>query len=337
MNTYDVESKTLAAWLQSHIEGFEGFTAIKKFPVGQSNPTYLITAQSGQYVLRKKPPGVLLKSAHAIEREFRVMQALDATGVAVPKMLALCEDTTIIGTAFFVMAYLSGRVFSDPALPSLNRGERSAIYQSQLEMVTHIASIDIDSVGLADFGRNGDFMQRQISRWTRQYRTAQTEKIEAMELLIEWLPANTPQDTGNPCLVHGDFRLDNMIIHPTEPRVIGVIDWELSTLGHPLVDITYWMTMLRFPEGGYFSGVTEQRRVELGIPQEEEIFARFLHKARLAASHSWAFWLAFQCFRFAAITQGVLKRSIDGNASAGDAAQVGAMARPVAELGASFI
>ena len=329
----DIEHKRLEKWLRSHIAGFQKIDTVAKFAMGQSNPTYLIHCGSMRYVLRKQPPGELLKSAHAVDREYRVMSALQHGGVPVPRMIGLCRDSTIIGTCFFVMEFLEGRVFSDPALAELTIRERTAIYQAKTDILIHLSNLDLKHHGLDNFGRGTDYVKRQVNLWTRQYRAAETDTIPAMENLIAWLPDHVPKNDYPRTLVHGDFRLDNLIVHPTEPRIIGLIDWELSTVGHPLVDISYWMAMLRFPRGSHFNGVPIGKRTALGIPAESEILDRFLSGTQIASAENWPFWIAFQFFRFAAITQGVMKRSLQGNASANNAERVGKMAGPAAELG----
>lgn len=323
----------LATWCEANVVGFRGPIRLEKFSVGQSNPTYLLRADSGEYVLRRKPPGALLKSAHAVDREYRVMGALSGTNLPVPDVYALCTDEAVIGSMFFVMAYIESRTFLDPALPELTRDERRSIYENQVDLLAALATLDPFEVGLADFGKPGNYVARQIDRWTRQYRASETETIEAMEDLIAWLPNHAPEDDGRTALVHGDFRLDNLLIHPDSPRTVGIVDWELSTLGHPFVDFSYWCAMLRLPRSTYHRGLAGLDRNDLGIPGERELVERFCSLTGHNVPGTWGFWLAFHCFRFSAIVQGVLKRHLDGNASSPSARQVGDMARPVAELG----
>ena len=324
---------TLTAWCESNIEGFRGPLTLEKFSIGQSNPTYLLQTESENYVLRRKPPGALLKSAHAVDREYRVMQALANTPVPVPKVHALCENQEIIGTTFFVMEYLESRTFLDPVLPELSSQHRRALYEDQVSIIATLSSIDPKNIGLADFGKPGNYMQRQVNRWTKQYRASETEVIEEMENLIGWLPNHLPQDEERVALVHGDLRLDNLLIDPKEPKVIGVVDWELSTLGHPFVDFSYWLTMLRLPRTTHHKGLAGKDRTSLGIPTEAELLDLYRTMSGEQIHVDWPFWLAFHCFRFSAIVQGVLKRYLDGNASSPLAMEVGKMARPVAELG----
>jgi len=322
----------LARWCEANINGFRGPISACKFAIGQSNPTYLLNTGSGRYVLRRKPPGALLKSAHAVDREYHAMRGLADTDIPVPEVYALCEDDAIIGSMFFVMEFLDGRTFLDPALPELSNDQRRALYTAQVEVLAKLAAVDVDAVGLAGFGKPGNYLTRQVDRWTRQYRATETESIPAMEALIGWLPEHIPADDGRVALVHGDFRLDNLIIHPDEPSIIGVIDWELSTLGHPFVDFSYWATMLRLPRKTYHRGLTGMDRGLLNIPEEQELIATFCRLSNMLEPPDLRFWIAFHGFRFAAILQGVLKRHLDGNASSPEALEVGRMVRPVAEL-----
>lgn len=323
----------LTSWCESHIDGFRGPITLEKFAVGQSNPTYLLKTKAKTYVLRRKPTGVLLKSAHAVDREYRVMGALAKTPVPVPKVYALCEQDEVIGTTFFVMEFVDGRTFLDPALPELPPPQRRALYEHQVDVIAKLSAIDPNAIGLSDFGKPGNYIERQVNRWTKQYRASETEVIVEMENLIEWLPNHLPQEEQRVALVHGDFRLDNLLIDPKEPRVVGVVDWELSTLGHPFVDFSYWSTMLRLPRSTHHQGLAGEDRALLGIPSEKELVDLYRRRSGQEIPGDWTFWLAFHCFRFSAIVQGVLKRYLDGNASSPAAREVGAMARPVAELG----
>ena len=307
-----------------------------KFEGGQSNPTYKIEAESGQYVLRSQPLGKLLKSAHAVDREFRVYQALANTNVPVPKVYHLCEDRDIIGSMFYVMDLCEGRIFWDAALPQLSTNDdRAQAYEHMNTVLAAIHSVDINKVGLSDYGKPGNYFERQIGRWTTQYKASEIKPIPAMDQLIEWLQNNMPADDGKVSLVHGDFRLDNMIFSPDESKIIAVLDWELSTLGHPYADLAYQCMQLRMPgskvvKAGSMSGLAGLNRTSLGIPTEKEYVASYCKKMGIDKIDHWAFYLAFSFFRLAAIAQGVAKRAQDGNASNKDAVKVGAYVAPLA-------
>ncbi len=308
-------SQALDAWAEAHVQGWRGPSAAKKFATGQSNPTYLIEAPSGRYVLRRKPPGKLLKSAHMIEREFRVLRALEGTGFPAPRALALCEDDSVIGTAFYVMAHVDGRIFWDPALPELPREGRRPIYDAMNEALAKLHAIDVAAAGLSDFGKPGSYFARQLQRWTEQYRASETETIDDMDRLIVWLGQNVPADDGRVALVHGDWRIDNMIFDAHSPRLLAVLDWELSTLGHPFADLAYQCMQWRLPNAGAFRGLAGVDRAAAGIPTEADYVADYCRRAGLEAIPDWTFLIAFSFFRVAAIVQGVYKRSLDGNAS----------------------
>ena len=320
----------LEAWLGSHVEGFCGPAAAERFAGGQSNPTYKLRAASGNYVLRRKPPGPLLPSAHAVDREFRVMRALADTPVPVPRVYALCEDDSIIGSAFYVMEYLDGRIFWDQRLPEIaNAAERTAMFDSMNAVIADLHQVDYEAVGLGDFGRPGNYMGRQIARWSRQYRASETEPIAAMDNLIDWLPEHLPPESP-PAIVHGDYRMDNLIFHKTEPRVIGVLDWELSTIGDPLADFAYHvMTWRVTPE--LFRGLAGVDFAALGIPNEAEYVADYCRHTGRSDIAGWEFYLVYSLFRIAAILQGIAKRAIDGTAAGADAVEQGRLARPLAE------
>ncbi|MGJ7544764.1 phosphotransferase [Variovorax sp. LT1R16] len=327
-----LDLQALSSWLQAHIPGFRGAAALERFKGGQSNPTYLLTDGAGtRYVLRKKPDGALLPSAHAVDREYRVIAALSGSEVPVARALGYCADASVIGTPFYVMAFVEGRVLWDPALPGCERAERAAIYEDMSRVVAALHGVDPAAVGLADYGRSGGFFTRQIGRWTAQYQASVTQPIPAMERLIEWLPAHVPPGDET-CLFHGDLRIDNMIFHPSEPRVLAVLDWELSTLGHPLADFAYHALPWRLT-AAQFRGMAGVDLAALGIPDERsylDAYCRRTGRAPVDPAH-WEFYLAYSMFRLAAILQGILKRALDGTASSAEARETGAKARPIAE------
>ncbi|MBM3526004.1 MAG: phosphotransferase family protein, partial [Alphaproteobacteria bacterium] len=290
--------------------GFSGLRGARKFPGGQSNPTFLLEADSGEYVLRRKPPGQLLKSAHAVDREYRVMAALAGSGVPVPKVFHLCTDEAVIGSMFYVMEYVRGEVYWDPMLPGLESAARCRLYDEMGRVLAALHTVDVAAVGLGDFARPGQYFERQIKRWTEQYRATETERREDIERLIEWLPANLPVDDGRSGIVHGDFRLDN-IVFDREHRAIAVLDWELSTLGHPLADLAYQCAQWRLPVGE-LRGLAGIDRVALGIPSEESYIEAYRRRTGLPAITHWPFYLAVSLFRLAAICQGVYKRALGG-------------------------
>jgi aminoglycoside phosphotransferase (APT) family kinase protein len=316
----DIDPVALGTYLAPHLPDFRGDFRVDKFTGGQSNPTYRLTTQKRGYVLRKKPPGILLKSAHAIEREFRVMQALAETAVPVPSVHLFCADPTIIGTAFFIMDFVDGRIFWNPALPDLSTEQRGAVYDSANQALVDLHSVDVDAVGLADFGRPGNYFARQLSRWQQQYRTAQTEVFEDIEQLMRWLEQHAPPDDGRVALVHGDYRLDNLIFSHDSAALRAILDWELSTLGHPFADLAYQCMQWRLPQSGPFSGLGELDRTSLGIPTEDAYVACYCRRAGLTEIAHWNFYIAFSFFRLAAILQGVKRRALDGNASNPDRA-----------------
>jgi aminoglycoside phosphotransferase (APT) family kinase protein len=313
-----LDAGALGPYLEAGVAGFRGLRSIEKFKSGQSNPTYLLTAESGRYVLRAKPPGQLLKSAHQVDREYRVMKALAGTSVPVPRMLHLSGEgeESPIGRMFYVMAYVDGRVLWDPALSEVsNNAERSAIYDAMNATLAALHSVDVGKVGLADYGRPGSYFERQLSRWTGQYRASETKPVADMDDLIAWLEKHLPADDGVVALVHGDYRLDNMMFAPDRPEVVAVLDWELSTLGHPNADIAYQCMQWRLPHGSGFKGLGGVDRKALGIPTEEEYVAAYCGRRGIDGVSDWVFCLAFSFFRLAAICQGVYKRALDGNAS----------------------
>ncbi len=332
-NIDTLDEVALAHYLQENVTDFEGPLTAKKFPGGQSNPTYQIDARSGRYVLRRKPPGKLLPSAHAVDREFTVMAALADTDVPVARAYHLCEDDSIIGSMFYLMEFVEGRIFWNAALEEVDTTQRTAIYAEMNRVLAALHSVDIEKAGLKDFGKPGNYYQRQIGRWSKQYKAAQTGSEPAMEALMEWLPNNIPDDDGRVGIAHGDFRLDNMIFHPTEPRVLAVVDWELSTLGHPFADLAYQCMQWYFPASGTLPGLAGLDRKALGIPTEEEYVARYCERMNLTEIPNWNFYLAFSFFRLASICQGVKKRAMDGNASNKKASDVAALVTPLSNMG----
>ena len=335
-DTLALPESELATYLEKHVAGFRGPLTATKFKGGQSNPTYLIEATSDRYVLRRKPAGKLLASAHAVDREFRVLRALADSDVPVARPLHLCSDDSIIGSMFYVMEYVAGPIHWDPSLPDFSSEQRRQHYSAIIDALTAIAKVDVAQNGLADYGKPGNYFARQVARWTEQYRAAETQRIDAMERLIDWLPAHVPPEDGGVSLVHGDFRIDNLIWHSDAPRIAAIVDWELSTLGHPFADIAYFCMALRLPRNGILPGLAGIDRASMGIPGEAELIEMFRAGSGVDPRPHWNFLLAFQFFRLAAIAQGVLKRAMQGNASSERAMHAGAMAKTVAELGVAF-
>lgn len=332
---FDVER--LAAHLARHLPDFAGPIDVRQFQGGQSNPTYLLTTPAARYAMRSKPAPVakLLPSAHAIEREFRVMRALSSQGIPVPQTLLLCEDENVIGRAFYLMQHVEGRIFWEQSLPGVPSAERGAIYDEMNRVIARLHSVDIECAGLADYGRAGNYFERQIGRWSRQYRASETGKVDAMDRLIEWLPRHVPPEAeGNAetTVVHGDYRMDNLVFHPAEPKIIAVLDWELSTLGHPLADFSYHCMSWHIPPGA-FRGIAGLDHRALGIPTEAEYIARYCERTGRRSIEHWNFYLAYNLFRIAAILQGVYKRATEGIAASDNARQHGENAKALAEIG----
>ncbi|MCK9514459.1 MAG: phosphotransferase [Ottowia sp.] len=333
----------LQGWLERHVAGYAGPVSVTMFKGGQSNPTYKLATPGATYVLRAKPgpKAKLLPSAHAIEREFRVMRALAQTDVPVARMHALCEDESVLGRAFYVMEYVQGRVLWDQSLPGMTRSERAAIYDEMNRVIAALHKVDYRAVGLADYGRPGQYLERQISRWSKQYKASITQPIAEMDNLMDWLPEHIPQAAhgGLTSIVHGDYRLDNLIFHPSEPRIIAVLDWELSTLGHPLADFSYHCMSWHIG-AELFRGIGGLDLAALGIPAESDYIARYCQRTGFASPDElaphWNFYLAYNMFRIAAILQGIAKRVEAGTAASEQARASGARARPLAELGWQF-
>ena len=327
------DEAALADYLATQIADFRMPLTVEQFKGGQSNPTYQLVTPNRTYVLRRKPPGQLLPSAHAVDREYRVITALANTDVPVAKTWCLCEDTSVIGTAFYVMDCVDGRVMWDPTLPEHDPSDRAAIFDAMNATIAALHAVDVDAVGLGDYGKSGNYFERQIARWSKQYRASETETIAAMDNLIGWLPQNIPPG-DEVSVVHGDYRLDNIMFHPTEPRILAVLDWELSTLGHPLADFAYHCMTWHIPSG-LFRGLGGVDLAALGIPDEAAYVAKYCERtgrAPIDPSH-WDFYIAYNMFRLSGILQGIMGRVKAGTASSKKAEAMGRGARPLAELG----
>ena len=332
------DSVTLERFLAAHIEGLCGPLQIEQFEGGQSNPTYLLTASCGsRFVLRRKPPGKLLPSAHAVDREFAVTRALHSSGFPVARPRLLCDDETVIGTPFFVTEYVEGRVFWEQSLPELSKEMRAPIWHEMCRLIATLHKTDYRAIALETFGKPGNYCERQIARWSKQYRASETARIQAMDNLIEWLPRNVPPPSYD-CIVHGDFRLDNMIFHPTRPEILAVLDWELSTLGDPLADFAYHCLSWHVPPG-HFRGIAGLDLAALGLPTEHEHLTRYCQltgRDEIDAAH-WDFYIAYNLFRIAAILQGIMKRVVEGTAASTQALDAGRRAKPMAEIGWKYV
>jgi len=329
------DEQRLDSWLQSALpDGYRGPLRVRQFDGGQSNPTYLLETPAHKYVLRRKPPGTLLKSAHAVDREFRVLRALWEQGFPVPEPLVLCEDKSVIGTMFYVMRHVAGRIFWDCAMPDLVPAERAAIFDSANATLARLHCLDPAKVGLQDFGRPGNYFARQIARWSQQYEAARTDDIPEMDRLMAWLPGAVPAEADTARLIHGDYSFHNLLIHPSEPRVVAVIDWELSTLGHPLGDLTYHMMEWYRPAGVDLRGTLAGRDLgALGIPDFADYAARYCERTGFSVQGNWGFYRAYNLFRVAAIIQGVVRRMQTGNAASSNAEELAARVRPLARAG----
>ncbi|MDH1701569.1 phosphotransferase [Comamonas terrigena] len=343
-DTHAFDMAALTAWMQQHVEGFAGPLQAEMFKGGQSNPTYKLVTPGRSYVMRSKPGPVakLLPSAHAIEREFKVMRGLAGTQVPVPHMYALCEDESVIGRAFYIMEFKKGRVLWDQSLPDMTPAQRGAYYDELNRVIAALHTVDFAAQGLADYGKSGNYFERQIGRWSKQYVASITQPIPEMDQLMAWLPANLPdsaRDESKVSIVHGDYRLDNVMFHATEPRAVAVLDWELSTLGHPLADFSYHCMAWHIPST-LGRGIGGLDLAALGIPSEAEYQRRYCERTGLATPEQlqadWNFYLAYNMFRIAAILQGIAKRVEAGTASSAQAKASGDTARPMAELAWSY-
>ena len=327
-HAFDVQA--LGRYIREHVEDFKGELEVEQFKGGQSNPTFLVRAGSKSMVLRRKPPGELLPSAHAVDREYKVISALAQTDVPVAKTYALCMDREVIGSEFYLMDFVEGRILWDPALPESNKDERRAMYDEMNRVIAQLHKIDPQEIGLSDYGRAGGYFERQVTRWTKQYRASETEHIEAVENLIQWLPANIPEGDETR-IVHGDYRLDNVIFHPTEPKILAVLDWELSTLGHPLADFAYHCMAWR-RQNKQSRGLADIDIASLGIPSEAEYVQQYCQRTgrEPIAYQDWQYYMVFNMFRLVGILQGVMARALKGNASSSAALEAGRRAKPLA-------
>jgi len=334
-----IDCQKLSIYLEQHIDGFKGPITAEKFSGGQSNPTFKITAASGVYVLRRQPPGKLLKSAHALDREYRVLAALAQSEVPVAKVYHLCEDLNVMGCLFYVMAFCDGDIYWSASLPDVDtNAQRTAMYDEMNKTLVALHQVNLKACGLEDYGQSADYFPRQLSRWTKQYQASQLAVIPAMDELSQWLADNLPEDDGRIALVHGDFRLDNMMFSKHGSDIIAVLDWELSTLGHPYADLAYQCMQLRMPQGlGSIDGLKGVDRASLGIPSEQAYVASYCQRMGIEKIEQWHFYLAFSFFRLAAIVQGVAKRAAQGNASNEQANKVGAFVEPLAQMALSVI
>ena len=323
----------LAQFLRERVVGFSGPLQVEQFRGGQSNPTFRLSAGGKRYVMRSKPgpAAKLLPSAHAVDREFRVISALANAGFPVPGTYALCEDESVIGRAFYIMDCVEGRVLWEQSLPGMTPGERASIYDEMNRVIALLHAVDYTAIGLATYGKPGNYFARQIGRWSKQYQASETEKMEAMDRLIAWLPDHIPEGEET-SVVHGDYRMDNMIFHPREPKILAILDWELSTLGHPLADFSYHCMSWHIPPG-QFRGIAGLDLAALGIPSESDYIAAYCRRTGRSRIDNWDFYLAYNLFRLAAILQGVMKRALDGTAASAQALDAGKRARPLAELG----
>ena len=335
VHTLDVEK--LSDYLTQQLDEFTGIKKSKKFNTGQSNPTYLLETAEKKYVLRKKPPGDLLPSAHAVDREYRIIKALEETKVPVPRTVFLCNDESIIGTIFYVMEFVDGRIFWDPTLPEIDENKRMKVYEETVRIMAELHKIDVEKSGLLDFGKPGNYFERQVGRWIKQYRAAETESYPEVETLIAWLEKTMPDDDGLISIVHGDYRLYNMIFDHREERMLALLDWELSTIGHPYADLAYQCMNWHIPQIGITPGLAGINLEKLGIPSEDDYVSNYCSKMGINSIPNWSFYLAFGFFRLAGIAQGVYKRSIQGNASADNAKELGAAVPILGKIALSIV
>ena len=335
VHTLDIEK--LSDYLTQQLDEFTGIKKSKKFNTGQSNPTYLLETAEKKYVLRKKPPGDLLPSAHAVDREYRIIKALEETKVPVPRTVFLCNDESIIGTIFYVMEFVDGRIFWDPTLPEIDENKRMKVYEETVRIMAELHKIDVEKAGLLDFGKPGNYFERQVGRWIKQYRAAETESYPEVETLIAWLEKTMPDDDGLISIVHGDYRLYNMIFDHEEESMLALLDWELSTIGHPYADLAYQCMNWYIPQIGITPGLAGINLEKLGIPSEDDYVSNYCSKMGINSIPNWSFYLAFGFFRLAGIAQGVYKRSIQGNASADNAKELGAAVPILGKIALSIV
>jgi len=314
-DTQTLDEAAVTAYLRENLAGFEGPMQVTKFEGGQSNPTFMLKTPTHSYVLRRKPPGVLLKSAHAVDREFRVQKALEGSEVPVSKMHLLCDDDSVIGSMFYIMDHVQGRNFNEPQMPDLSNADRRGVIDEMNRVLAALHSVDIDAVGLSDYGPEGNYFERQVGRWSKQYRASETDKIPAMDLLMDALVAERPEDDGQRTLVHGDYRIDNMIFDATGTQCRAVLDWELSTSGHPFADLAAVIMQWQLPAGSEGRGMGGLDRAALGLPSDQAFIEAYCARRGLNGIDNFGYYLGFTFFRMAAIIQGVLKRALDGNAS----------------------
>ena len=333
---HEFNESALDRYMAKHIDGYRGSFTTLQFEGGQSNPTFMLESESGRYVLRKQPPGELLPSAHQVDREYRVMHALADSDVPVPKMYALCEDTSVIGTKFYLMEMVDGRLYTKTALPDMPRQDRRRVYLDMAKILAALHKVVPADVGLEDFGRPGNYFARQVSRWSKQYVASETETIEAMNSLIEWLPDHLPEEAPAR-IVHGDYRLGNVLLDEHEPKVVAVLDWELCTLGDGLADLSYWCQEYHVRKSEKPDMLAGSDLDALGIPDEREVIDTYALHAEAGEIENWLFYIAFNFFRSAGIIQGVYKRGLDGNASSATALEYEGVARARSELAWSIV